>query len=193
MNTPRDPWQRQPGESSKAYSRFCRYRDMGEGRSLRSLKRMCDESGTPIGFSQLARWSTKWQWQARAEAHDDLLAEERRLANVKAVREMDERHAKIAQAVQGQLVATLNRLTAKGETFAMTAAGFAQLLNVATALEARALGSITERVGVEHSGEIKTERGIDLSKLSTETLERMLKELGADRDEEPEDPNADDE
>jgi len=33
-------WDRQPGESSRAYAHFCLYRDMGVSRSLRVLEKV---------------------------------------------------------------------------------------------------------------------------------------------------------
>ena len=52
------PWEREFGESAKAYAAFRRFRDLGVTRSLsgcRSIER---------------RWSWRWRWAERAGAWD---------------------------------------------------------------------------------------------------------------------------
>lgn len=58
-------YERQPGETTKAYSAFCIYRDMGANRSLESTAQTLSKSVQPI-----KTWSVKWEWVKRAEAWD---------------------------------------------------------------------------------------------------------------------------
>lgn len=61
------PWDRQPGETSKAYEAFAIYRDMGADRTVRSVAEALTKS------DQLIRgWSTKHGWVARAAAWDSM-------------------------------------------------------------------------------------------------------------------------
>lgn len=62
-----DPWDRQPGETSKAYAAFCEYRDQGTGRNYRTVAEVLGKSGTLI-----AGWSAKHGWVARAAAWDSI-------------------------------------------------------------------------------------------------------------------------
>ncbi len=59
-------WERQLGESRKAFDAFRRYRDMGPTRSLTRV-------GQELGKSRalMARWSSRWRWVERAESWDD--------------------------------------------------------------------------------------------------------------------------
>jgi hypothetical protein len=61
----RDPWERQPKESARAYEAFVAYRDMGPGRAVRAVARELGKSVTLIG-----RWSSAHHWVERAEAWD---------------------------------------------------------------------------------------------------------------------------
>lgn len=72
-------WLRQPDESAQAYAAFCVYRDLGAERSLQEVVRRCNKS-----VSILGRWSSRWEWVARARAYDEhqaaLLEQEREQA-----------------------------------------------------------------------------------------------------------------
>jgi len=90
---PEHSWQRQPGESSKAFGKFCEFRDLGVERSLAKLRRNHPEEE---GWSRsvIAELSERWHWQSRARAWDDEQDRVRRLAQMEAVTEMAERQAK---------------------------------------------------------------------------------------------------
>jgi len=88
-----ESWERLPGESSRAYSVFCEYMNLGPYRSLDKLKQKLHKS---ITKSVLARWSVKYKWVERASAYDDYIEKLKRIENEKAIVEMCERQAKIA-------------------------------------------------------------------------------------------------
>lgn len=76
------PWERQEGESAKAFAAFQRYRDQPTmERSLRRLAVNLDRS-----LEMLGRWSKRWRWVHRVTAWDaeqdrltqELVLEERR-------------------------------------------------------------------------------------------------------------------
>lgn len=61
-------WQRQAGESDKAFEAFTYYRDLGPQRSLDKLRLVL-----PKNRALLGRWSAKWAWVDRCTAYDDSL------------------------------------------------------------------------------------------------------------------------
>jgi len=70
------PWHTRPGESSKAFAAFCEYLQMPKvSRSIRAVQ---EKLGRPEGYQrQLQKWSSRFDWLARAKAYDtDHLAEE---------------------------------------------------------------------------------------------------------------------
>lgn len=90
---PDHPWERMPGESSKAHAKFCAYRDLGPQRSLAKLRRLhaCEEGWSRPTLHEL---SERWHWQARASAWDDEQDKMRRQAQAEAISEMAQRQAK---------------------------------------------------------------------------------------------------
>jgi hypothetical protein len=65
------PWEKQKGESSKAFEAFRQYRDLGITRSLRRVEEILAEDRTAgPGPSMVRDWSSRWQWVARADAWD---------------------------------------------------------------------------------------------------------------------------
>ncbi len=95
-----DLWERQPRESAKAFGAFVMYRDLPA--SERSLVKVAQKLAKSDGT--VARWSTRFAWVARAEAHDDEQDRHKRAAQTKAVEQMAERHAAQAQlAIQAFL------------------------------------------------------------------------------------------
>jgi hypothetical protein len=64
-------WERQPGESVKAFGAFRVYLELGPKRSLRLVSQKCTKS-IPL----LKRWSAKWHWRKRVRAYTSELAAE---------------------------------------------------------------------------------------------------------------------
>ena len=102
---PTYPWERQPGETEKAYQAFCQYRDMPAGsRSLRTVSQRlyggkpATSKTRPAG--QVQDWSIRWGWVQRVQAWDDEMDRRRREAAVAEVEEMAARHARQAHAAQ---------------------------------------------------------------------------------------------
>jgi hypothetical protein len=90
---PEHPWQRQPGESSRAFGRFCEYRDLGPKRSLSRLR------GPHTGEDGWSRRALedlceRWNWPPRAAAWDEEQDRAWRLAQLEAITEMAERQAR---------------------------------------------------------------------------------------------------
>lgn len=97
------PWERQDGESEKAYQAFCKYLDMGEKRSIRAVAQQLGKSAT-----LMARWSSTWHWPDRVAEYE---ADLRRQVYKKAqndVEKMAKRHINIALKMQEKALAALN-------------------------------------------------------------------------------------
>ncbi|HEX2973146.1 MAG TPA: hypothetical protein VHP11_12490 [Tepidisphaeraceae bacterium] len=73
-STPPHPWEQQPGETDRSFLAFTAYLALGPGRSLGKASQ-----ATHRTKDQLAHWSTRWRWRARALAyHAHLSAIERK-------------------------------------------------------------------------------------------------------------------
>lgn len=112
------PWERQPGESDKAYAAFCRYRGLPPAkRSIYAASLDGEEEGSEkvskgqrIAPTYHLRWSARYHWPERAKSWDDHLDQINREAQEKARREMGERHATLAVQMQEKLLARLKEL-----------------------------------------------------------------------------------
>lgn len=101
-------WQRQPGESSKAFAAFVRYREMGPDRTHRKV-------GLEMGRSiqNIDQLSTKYKWTTRIKAWDDYLDELKRKTIEKETEEMIKRHIQGSQVLQRALLAPVVALNKK--------------------------------------------------------------------------------
>lgn len=92
----RTPWQRQPGEGSRAFEAFALYRDLTAGeRSGRLVAQELGKSATIV-----FRWSVRWSWRERVEAWDDHCDRETQRTVVSARLEAARRQAHAARAIQ---------------------------------------------------------------------------------------------
>lgn len=98
-------WERQPGESAKAYEAFASYRDLGSERSITKVVQELNKSRALIG-----RWSKDWDWVERARAWDNELARQAKAAAVKRVQDMTGRHINIAMQLQKKALEALAAL-----------------------------------------------------------------------------------
>lgn len=120
------PWERQKGESDKAYEAFVTYRDMGTDRSIRAVAQKLGKSRTQIG-----KWSSGWEWTERVRAYDNELEKEARAQAVKDRKDMTSRHIKIAMQLQKKALEALTSL----EVEAMTPKDIKEFIKMATDLE----------------------------------------------------------
>jgi hypothetical protein len=158
-------WDRQPGESAKAYLAFCRYRDLGPTRCLDQASRAYhqqqqrgDADGVAVAVGGHAgrksrasgiirAWAERWQWRARAAAWDQELEHVKRREQVAAVQEMGERHAKESMLLQNKAVERLRQLHPEE----LKPRDVLSFLIEAAKLERLARGEPTERIAEEHS------------------------------------------
>ena len=100
-----NPWERQKGESEKAFEAFAVYRDMGEKRTFTAVAVELQKSCTLI-----RRWKDRWGWEERVRAYDNDLEREARAKAVKARKDMTERHIGLAIQMQKKAIAALKKL-----------------------------------------------------------------------------------
>lgn len=121
-----NPWERQEGESSKAFESFVIYRDMGAKRTFTAVADTLHKSCTLI-----RRWKEQWDWEKRAMAYDNSLEKEARAEAAKGIRKMIERHIKIAVDMQDKAVASLEKMGAEE----LTPKEIREFIKMATELE----------------------------------------------------------
>lgn len=120
------PWERQKGETEKAYEAFSIYRDLGEGRTLTEVTKKLGKSRTLID-----RWRVNWNWYERVREYDNSLAEAARAKAIKDRKAMIDRHIDIALQVQEKALTALKRL----KTDDMTPKDIKEYIKMATDLE----------------------------------------------------------
>lgn len=120
------PWERQKGESEKAFEAFAVYRDMGEKRTLTAVAEKLQKSG-----SLIRRWKDRWDWVERVRAYDNGLEKEARAKAIKDRKDMSDRHIKIAMQLQKKALEALNGL----EVEAMSPKDIKEFIKMATDLE----------------------------------------------------------
>jgi len=108
-----EPWERQPGESSKAFYAFTIYRDLGPKRSLRRAAEIYYSGKSKVNLGQIEYWSYKYHWVERVQAWDDYQDRLKREAHLKAVEEMADRHVRLALALQAKAAERLKQLPAE--------------------------------------------------------------------------------
>jgi len=161
----RQPWNRQPRETSRSYELFCTYRDVGTERSLSKIRQLTN--GLP-SLTRLKELSRKWNWVERCQAYDDYLEHQDRLQQEKERREMRKRHAKIGVLGQSVAVKALENLLSKVQSGGEVSAGDAsRLLDTGVKVERLARGEPTD--SHEVSGPGRGPVKLDLA----ETLKRI--------------------
>lgn len=117
-----EPWERQPGETQRAYAAFGVYRDMGSSRSLTSAHRALrgqegGKTGARKAPSYWQAWSARYAWQERValyDAHRDRKAREGREAeHLKELDEFRKQEKQLASATIQSAIALLGKANAR--------------------------------------------------------------------------------
>ena len=165
-NIPPEPWERQKGETSKAWEAFAIYRDMPQ-RSIRDVARQLNKSATLI-----ARWSSTHEWQKRVSAWD---AEQDRIARqsqIDEIKKMRKRHADLASAMLVKAARALQRIPEDE----IKATDVSRMVDTAAKLERISRGDVGDVIEERDGG------------LATPAVQFYIPDNGRDnRDEEDED------
>jgi hypothetical protein len=98
----RNPWDKQPGESSKAFAAFAVYRDLGLERSLTRVARQLNKS-----IQLISRWSLNHDWRSRVEAFEVHADELTQMQTLRQRVEMNRSILLTAQQLQSKAIAAL--------------------------------------------------------------------------------------
>lgn len=150
----RDRWDRQKGESRKAYEAFSIYRDLGPSRSIAKVAEKLGKSK-----SLLERWSRKWNWVERTEQYDEYQDRMYRLEQEEKRKEMAERHARQAKMFQNKVVQRLQTL----EPSQLSATELVRWFDTAVKVERLSLGESTDIAEVEHNGQVTERHEYDIT------------------------------
>lgn len=142
-NTP-EPWERQDGESTRAYEAFALYRDMGVDRSLRKVAQQLNKSLTIV-----AKWSTESEWIKRVAAWDAEQDRIARQAQVEEIKKMRKRHAEVANSMIIKAARALNRMKEED----IKPADISRFIEVASKLERLSRGDTSEVIEERDGGE----------------------------------------
>jgi hypothetical protein len=168
-------WDQQPGETAKAFEVFRIYRDMGLKRShvkAYKLYKGLDQEDEINSHGRFDAWSTKYNWVARCQAYDRYMDQVETAERVKAIKEMGERHAKIACAFLSKVIQKLKEFdTDPRKMLRLTPDQLIKWFEVSAKIERLSRGETTESIKTEHSGTINT--GLDLSKLSDDEFDTI--------------------
>ena len=138
------PWDRRPGEPTKAYAAFRIYRDLPAAQ--RDFERTAEQAGV-VGRST-RRWASAWDWHERADAWDDACHQIDDQERLEAIRAMHGLHRKAGRAAVGKAMQALQILSP--EQMADSPSIIARLLELGTKLERSTLiVSVEELQGIE--------------------------------------------
>ncbi len=176
LATDREPWDRQPGESNRQYSRFRIFMELGRTRTLKQAVEMLHGVGDDkVAYRTLMQYAYEYRWTERAESHDlaqDQL-EAQKLLTLR--REMWARHRKMAGALQAKAVEALREIKAKD----LTPLDVVRMIRYGTQIEANALGEptmITQVTG-PGGGPVLVD---DMSRLSPDERRSRLLSISAE-------------
>jgi len=106
------PFEQQPDETDKAFGAFTAYLGLGPERSLSKAAK-----ATGRTKDQLAHWSVRWRWRARALAHQQHLARVERESTEALVREKSHDWAAMHESVRRQAWQEAEDLIALAQDF----------------------------------------------------------------------------
>jgi hypothetical protein len=162
---PDQPWDRQPGESNPAWEAFRIYRDMGATRSITKVAEQVHKNRQLMG-----RWSRTHTWPLRTIAFDKFNDREWQLTMREEADKANKRNAAIAAKI-------IKRVEAAVDFLAFEDAGeLARAFDIATKIQARALGMSTENLQVTGKGGGPVEVA-DVTLLSDEDRRARLQQL----------------
>jgi len=106
-------WERQHGESAKAFGAFSAYRDTpARDRSIPRCVAAYYEGESKAKVQLWQRWSSRWSWVKRADAWQDEQGRRARIAHLAEIEAMNRRHVEAAKALLAKALDALDALDA---------------------------------------------------------------------------------
>lgn len=143
VNTP-EPWERQEGETPRAYEAFCVYRDLGAGRSITKTAQTLNKNRTTIG-----EWSTKYEWVKRAAAWDSEQDRVARRTQIEEIKKMRKKHAALASSMLIKAAKALQNIPVEE----IKAVDISRLVEVGSKLERLSRGDVGEVIEERDGGQ----------------------------------------
>lgn len=143
-----NPWDRQPGESNRQFSRFDTFKDLGRVRTLTQAAEILHAIGDKISYRTLRQYAYEYRWTERAEAFD---RDQDRLERVRIMqlrREMYARHRTMAGGLTAKAVQRLKGLKPED----LTPLDVVRFFRMAADLERAALGEPDKWVALSGPG-----------------------------------------
>lgn len=174
------PWEMLESETSKQFAAFVVYRDLGPTRTLRAATQIrygISDKDWPAASGKkrlVERWSAANKWVQRAEEYDRWTDVQESERTADEIRKMKARHAGIAAAATGKIIAAINELDPKK-------------LNGLQLLQMFDLAVKNERLARDVPNDIRAVTNVDggpveLADVTDEALEGKLKAWLAARD-----------
>ena len=145
------PWERQPGETAKAFAAFLLYRD------LPAIDRSVAAAwGRKKGGKQGERWCTAHDWVNRAAEHDSDLASRRRERIAKALERSQDEAVTMIGAMRTKVAERIKGMDVDELAAGQIPAALKRLFE----LEWKALG-VEDNLNLKHEGKIEVEAAAD--------------------------------
>jgi hypothetical protein len=147
-----EPWEQQPGEPSRWYARFERFRLAGPSRSLlgavKAERQQAGKRSTRSVPQAWAKAAQQWRWPERAGAWDARERYQTRAAHAQQVEEMNRRQIQEARGLQSAAIGRLKTL----DLNELSPADLVRFLIQAAKLERTALGEPETIEEQRHTG-----------------------------------------
>jgi hypothetical protein len=143
VNIPPEPWERQKGETARAYEAFAVYRDLGAGRSINKTAQKLGKNRTTI-----SEWSARNNWVKRCEAWDTEQDRIARQAQTEEIKKMRKRHADLATAMLVKAAKALQKIPDDE----IKAGDISKMVDTAAKLERISRGDVGEVVEAREGG-----------------------------------------
>ena len=171
MGEQKSIWDKQIGETNRAYNAFLAYRNMGALRSLtKAAKVFYGDIYLPKSYSkdtQFRKWSRTHNWVARCEAYDIEQDKIFQVEQREAIREMNKRQATIGAAMQKKGITRLIDM----DISELTPDQAARLTKTGVEIERPARGEATEIT--EHKGAV----GVNIIKVDSAIAKKIGDEI----------------
>ena len=110
-----NPWDRQPGETPRAFAAFCLYRDLpAVDRSIVAAVAQHRQNGGKASVRNWETWSSLYNWSERSLAGDSDLASRRRIRRGEALERAQDDIANMSRAALAKLLPLLQPTDAGG-------------------------------------------------------------------------------
>lgn len=168
----KEPWEKLNSETPRAFAAFKTYRDLpGHDRSLAKAVLQLYGEVKPGKLRQFQTWSSRYAWVDRALEWDLEQDRAAREGRIKAIREMNERQARIGQAILQKAVERLRDF----EAAELTPELLLRFIQVSTSLERIAMGAPGEITETRTSSLILSAE-IDFTTKSDDELREIIRQ-----------------